>query len=148
MLRAVAAPIHRTCAGPAPDAGRAAARGPVGSPEPASAVRQGCWRPGGTGRRWGWRGVRAELELGLFGGMLRWGERTGSCAFPKQLLRYPVHWEKSSSNTWELWIYFFFLREKMKRVPYPVSEHSTVLHFAAIYASICFLLAPSLFKTD
>lgn len=93
--------------------------------------------------------MRAELELGLFGGMLRWGERTGSCAFPKQLLRYPVHWEKKQFEYMgTLDFYFFFLREKMKRVPYPVSEHSTVLHFAAIYASICFLLAPSLFKTD
>lgn len=73
MLQAVAAPTHRTRAGPAPDVGRAAARGPVGSPEPASAVRQSRRWPEGTGRRWGWK--RGESRAGARA--IRWDAETG-----------------------------------------------------------------------
>lgn len=84
--------------------------------------------------------IRWDAEMGRENRLLRIPETAPalSCSLGKKQFEYMG----------TLDFYFFFLREKMKRVPYPVSEHSTVLHFAAIYASICFLLAPSLFKTD
>lgn len=84
--------------------------------------------------------VRAELELGLCGGRTRRGGRTGSCAI--LAIGKKAVWMHGNSG---FFIYFF---HQGKKVPYPVSEHSTVLHFAAIYASMCFQLVTSLFKTD
>ena len=82
-------------------------------------------------------------ESGAGAWVIRWDAEMGR---ENRLLRIPETKQFEYMGTLDF--YFFFLREKMKRVPYPVSEHSSVLHFAAIYASICFLLAPSLFKTD
>lgn len=103
-----------------------------------------------SGRTAGSQGAQAgggdgEGESGAGARVMRWEDETGR---ENRLLRHPGHWEKSSLDAWELWIFYLFFFHQGKKVPYPVSEHSTVLHFAAIYASMCFQLVTSLFKTD